>query len=426
MPKTFTGTSGKVLIEVSDDELTAMMTIFPSGKMIDEQEILDLIESSGIKYGFEEALHKSIKESIQKDFGIPFPIAICKPNTQKGSLNYYFNTQLDNPRDVDPLSLESLTCITSGTVLADYSLSIFENESSVYNVFGAMQEGLHLDAEHIRSLAGEGVFFDEQHNRLIAAIDGYPYMDEHGIISVIREITITGDVINKTIRIPVSLRIGGDIQSSNLFVGGDLFVVGSINTSRIRCEGNLFVEKNIVDCRESYLQIIGEVECKSLQRSKLITMGKLCFSNELSNCQLIVEKGIKGWGFDSTIHSGNIQSSGSIECGIIGNPDGTSTEIEITISAYLKNLLLIRTREVVKLRQDSEAPIEQIDELNQEIKLLEERLDIAMSDFLTAQREEKLMVSAEQSIFPNTNIRILKHSYQIKQIQQNAQYLEKD
>ncbi|MBM4400155.1 MAG: hypothetical protein FJ041_07515, partial [Candidatus Cloacimonetes bacterium] len=47
--------SGNVSIQISEDRMSAWMTIHKSGKVLDENEILELIKTTGICYGQEDA-----------------------------------------------------------------------------------------------------------------------------------------------------------------------------------------------------------------------------------------------------------------------------------------------------------------------------------------------------------------------------------
>ncbi|MDZ4121512.1 MAG: FapA family protein, partial [Candidatus Cloacimonadaceae bacterium] len=217
-----------------------------------------------------------------------------------------------------------------------------------------------------------------------------------------------------------------DVCNCEINSASDIEIKGNLVSTKLYTEGKLVVGGQIIGCRESYLHVWGDTICHSVIDSRLICKGSLHFAGEIREAQIIAEKGVIGAETDSLIHSGSIQSSGSITAAVIGNTEEEPVEIEITISAYYKNYLMIRTKELIKMKQNPEISPEVIDETSTEIKHLESELDRDMSVFLKHERLEKLTIKASQRLHANTTLRILKHSYQIKHQEQDAEYREKD
>ena len=94
MNKILTNLAGTLRLELRDDRLSAWLTIRSHGRLIDEQYILDLIEEAGIKTGFEEADRYMRKHGLEKDFDIPFPIAMCDRVKGESKLNYFFDLNI--------------------------------------------------------------------------------------------------------------------------------------------------------------------------------------------------------------------------------------------------------------------------------------------------------------------------------------------
>jgi len=76
MSKILTNPGGNIILELKDDRLSAWLTIKRENRLIDEKDILDLVEQAGIKNGFEEAQRYMRKHSMEKDFDIPFHLAM--------------------------------------------------------------------------------------------------------------------------------------------------------------------------------------------------------------------------------------------------------------------------------------------------------------------------------------------------------------
>lgn len=426
MPKTFSSPSGRVIIEVADDAMSAMMTILQSGKLIDEKEITDLIDSTGIKYGLLEAVQLMDKQGLQKDFNIPFPIAVCKTGSGPRKLRYHFESTFSNPSELENADPAGLTCVEPDTVLADYSYNVFSGDGSVYNIFGEMIQNSADEAANVMELAGEGVHYDTEHSRFIATCTGYPYLDKKGRICLADNIVLSSGLSNRTFRSPLSIVINGTVENCDIGCGADLIVNGNLTNSKLYCQGSLIVNGNIESCKDAFVHVMGDVSCSGIHGTRLICKGKLSFANDISGCQLICEKGIAGKDSACVLHDGNIQCSGSVMAGFLGNPETNPLEIEITISAYYKNLLMIRTKELIRAKQEENPDPQLVSSLNEEIKALEQSLDEDMTRFLAEDRDEKLCVKADQIIYPGTTIRILKHTYHIKSPVQFGSYTEKD
>lgn len=409
-----------------DDSMSAWMTIRKSGKLIDEKEITELIDSAGIRNGLEEAIQKMNKEGFERDFDTPFPLAFCKANTTDKRINYHFDSHFDDPQNIDYSRLAEFAYVGRDAVLADFSYNLFDSDGSIYNIFGELLGTEQKIPENLRDLAGHGVSYEESDHCFVALSTGYPYIDKTGKICLLDTLIINHSLQHSNLKTPLSLIINAEVKDCDLVSPSDIVINGDLIASRVFCEGGLRIEGSIIDCKESYLHLLGEVHCHSIINSRLITQSKIIFSKEIIESQVIAEKGVVSTNSFSMIHSGNIQSSGSVHAGFLGNLDANPLEIEITISAYYKNLLMIKTKELIKQKQNLDSDSEIIIQLNEEIKAMENDLDQDMSIFLQHERSEPLSVKADQTIYPHTTIRILKHSYHIKSPQQGAEYLEKD
>ncbi len=426
MSKAYVSKSGRVIIEVADDAMSAWMTIRKSGRLISEHEITELMDSIGLKFGIEEAVRKMALDDHRKDFDIPFPIAICKEVVGERKIKHYFQSQFSDPKEIDVSMLDNMTPVESGTVLADYSLNIFDNGGSIYNIYGDMQDSTSVSLDTLRESAGEGISFDDKNLRFIANSVGYPYTDKNGKIHLIDSITIEKELTGLVIKTPVALIIKSNVTSCDITSGSDIYIYGNLENSKLYCQGTLTVKGDVFNCQETFLHVVGDVRLESIKHSRLITKSTLSFINTIAESQIIAESGVCCENSFGMIHSGSIQASGSIHAGFLGNPDGIPLDLEVTVSAYYKNLLMIKTKELIKRKQHTNINDREYEELNQHIKELENDLDADMSRFLSEDRPEKLFIQADQTVYPNTVLRILKNTYSIKHPEQGMIYYEKE
>jgi hypothetical protein len=195
--------------------------------------------------------------------------------------------------------------------------------------------------------------------------------------------------------------------------------------ARIVCEGDLAVNGDIINCNKPGLHVKGSLSCNNITDSRVITKAHLHIRGTVRFSHLVADKGILG-SDNSEFISGNAQSCGNIEFGTIGSSEKTETELEITISPYYKTLLMIKTKELINLKQQDDVDPEEISILKDTITDLENMLDTELSGFLQRPRTDKFHIIAQHDIYPFSSLRVLKHSYTVKNHQKGIQLYEKD
>lgn len=424
MNDTFTNKQGNLILEISEDKLSAWLTIRKTGRIIDEQEILELIDRAGIKYGFEGALRYTRKHNIVREYDLKFPIAMCKATSIHQTINHYFDVEAakDFSAKIDPQRIAGLACLEAGTVLADFSDNIFEREGSIYNVLGEMISFDPKQLEGEKSLAGENVVFDSEKGRFTSTKTGYVSIDDEGRMHIVDELYVSGDLKGvQDLRLPVNLSIKGDVEESSLWVGGKLSVIGRIYNSRIYCGGELQVQQEIVDCRKPGIEVLGSVKSSYIKGSRLLCKGELSCAG-IEESEIVGELGVsvidEGGIFGSTV-----QSSKRISAGFVGQPDSENlAQLEITISPFYKTLLMQLTKDLVHAKQEGWAA--QAEEIAQKISKIEQELDSELEQFLTDENREPAKVAISGEVQPQLKVRILKHSYEIKQAQSGLEIME--
>ena len=429
MSKILTSKSGRVTLEISDDGMSAWMTIHRSTKLINEMEILDLIDESGIQYGFEQAVNKVRKDGLQKEYDQAFPIALCEYKPQDHQLKYYFDpdNSIDPNHEFTPEYLNSWTCVEAGTIIADSSINLFENEGSVFNIFGTMLQYDSFDRTQSVALAGQNVSYDDKTNRYIAKATGFPYLDTDGRICILDTIIINHALeFNKDpFRCPVSMVINSSVNNGEIVCNGDVTINGNVTDAVIICESDLTVNGDIINCNKPGLHVKGSLSCNNITDSRVITKAHLSINGSVMFSHLVADKGIQG-SDNSEFISGNAQSCGNIEFGTIGSLDKTETDLEITISPYYKTLLMIKTKELISLKQQNDVDPEEISILKDTITDLENMLDTELSGFLQRARTDKFHIIAHHDIYPFSSLRVLKHAYTVKNHQKGIKLYEKD
>lgn len=411
---TLTNPAGNLSLTVSEDKLSAHLTIHKSGQLINEHDILDLIDEAGIKYGFEDALRYIRKHNLEKEFDQPFPLALCKAGADNSEVKYFFDTgaaRAFSPR-INPAEIHQLTCVEAGTVLADLRDNIFSREGSIYNVLGEMITSGGSDEEAAQAIAGENVEYDHERGQYISTKAGYIGMDDEGRIHIHCALVVDGDLVDMPeLRTPVDLIVEGAVRGSFLAVQGNLSITGELRESSINCGGDLILGEGVVSCRQPGLEVLGDMRCGRIYRSKILCKGELR-SGEISASEVIGEKGVYTTVENGIIHS-SVQSANRIETAFAGEDEpGSQVSLEITISPFLKDLLMQLTREIVQARQNGNQ--EKIEEIRARISTCETELDRELNGFLSRSSAQTAGISIAREVYPILQVRVLKHDYQIR------------
>jgi len=425
MSNTFTSPSGNLSLRISDDKLSAWLTIHKSGKLIGEREILDLIDNAGIKYGFEDAVRYIRKHNLEKDFDQPFPVAMCKAGGSGNRRKRFFDIEearAFNHR-VTPQIIAGLTCVESGTVLADLSDNIFDREGSIYNVLGEMITPNQTDLDEATALAGENVAYLPERGQFVSTKAGYVSLDDEDRMHVHSALIIQGDLEDvQDLRAPVDLIVEGSIRHSRLHLQGSLSVSGDIRESGISCGADLLVGGEIRACRAPGLEVLGDSRCGRITTSRVLCKGVLRCGN-IANSEVVGEQGVFT-APDAGITSSIVQSAVKIEAGQVGDADERSeTVLEITISPFLKTLMMQLTREIVHAKQEGRQ--EEVRQITARISTCEAEMDRELNDFLKRESAELSGIRISGDVHPLLKVRVLKHEYLIRSYQSGLTIDEK-
>ncbi len=252
---------------------------------------------------------------------------------------------------------------------------------------------------------------------------GYIALDDEDRVSVHSTLIIQGDLEGvQDLRAPVDFDRGRlhpgfwHSSSSGLSVSGDIYESG------ISCGGDLLVGGEIRSCRQGGLEVIGDLRCGRIISSRVLCRGLLSCS-EIRSSEVVGEKGISTQA-DGPIIASNAQSAVRIEAGHAGEADDESeTVLEITISPFLKALMMHLTRELVHAKQNGRQ--EEVQEIAARISTCEHELDRELNDFLKHESDQLRGVTITGNIYPVLKVRVLKHEYKISKYQSGLSIDEK-
>ena len=397
--KIYTNTDKSLYLTISKDDLTAYLTIQDNGNMIDEKEISNLLTSVGIKNGLDEAVEYNKKNDIKKKLGEPFLIALSQVQKSESGIKYNFDIEScinpDQQYEMDELS--QFEKVEKNQAIADVSTSEIQNSAA--DIFGNV---VSTDSGHqvnVDDIMGNNVHFSAETNQIFATEAGYPYLNHENKISV-RSTFISQDIHDTNKKIYGSTTIEGVISNSNLEIFGDLWVKG-----------------NVRGCKQGGIIVHGDIILDHAENSNIYASGNITIHHNARNCLIYANGSIKATE-NSSISGGVIQSGESLEVFTVGSPLNILTEVEIAIAPFTKEQIRTTSSKLAQARNADEidellisSHIDKLKELQSEFN---NELERSHSIILP-----KVIIKGE--VFPNSNIRILKHILEISTEKSNVE-----
>jgi len=391
--KVYTNSDKTLTLTISEDNLSAYLTIEDNSNMIDEEEISSLISSAGIKNRLEAAINFNIKNEIIKKLGKPFLIAIASVKKVENGISYTFDSEscinINERYEIDALS--KFVKVEKDQPLAEMyipdthkaGIDIFSNEVS-------SEQESQIDVENI---LGNNVYYSAETNQILSSEAGYPYFDHDNKICV-KSTFISQDILDTTKTIYGNTIIDGIISNSNLEIFGDLWVKGSIRS-----------------CNNVGIIVHGDIIINYVEDSRIVASGEITINKKARNSLVLANGTIKAEEF-SSISGGVIQSGKSIEVYSTGNDHGVVTEVEIAIAPFIKEQIRIVQNKLTNTKNNSDEDNVLISSFIEELEKLHSKFEDEIEKSYNA---GSLRISIEGKVYPNSNIRILKDILEISE-----------
>ena len=278
-------------LQVSEDRVEAWIRVPKSVHgTTNITPIKQMIKKRGIKNGI--LPDKEIQSFIQKctDPHEKFVVARGMPASvgSPAQIIYHFNTEHDTAGiiredgSIDFSARGDSAFVKKGQVLAEKKP--MENPKPGIDIFG--ETLLVGDVEDVPLLGGEGVKFSEDELQLTAIIQGQPSMDAKGVISVLEQFTVKGDVDFKT----GNINFNGNVLVTGMVKEGfkvecDDLTANEINGGTILIRGDLKVSNGIVN---SHVETQGNVQAKFLNNVKIFAHGNMMITREIMGSQILI------------------------------------------------------------------------------------------------------------------------------------------
>ena len=396
-----------IIIEVTDNKLCATMTIKRDGGVIEQDEILSLINQAGISNGF----ISSIDQEGEKEFNQSFKIAEVDAIDQEVSLDLYYKTdELYYPKTpLNETNIFRLVYVQKGSAIA--KLTYDENMLSKKDVYGNYLLTLEERNNVIERYKGDNIDFDLNSREYIAQKSGYLSLGADGKYSIINHLYIKQDINRNygNIYILGNLTIAGNVQNvRHIRVVGQLTIEGDVFQSNLYAEQGITIQGKLENCNGGGVTCPKDIHCSEIRKSKVFAGDNLLIKGNIYNSKLVGETSIQVAN-EVEILASELQSSRYLKVGNVKNEGDFVSELEITVSPYTKEQLMILTRELVYFNEnDSEN--EKIPIIKREIKQLEENLSAKVEEAIELENNNSLMIETTGLIARGVKLKILKES----------------
>ncbi|MCP3943994.1 MAG: DUF342 domain-containing protein [Desulfobacteraceae bacterium] len=278
-------------LQVSEDRVEAWIRVPKNVHgTTDITPIKQMIKKRGIKNGI--LADKEIRNFIQNctDPHEKFTVARGVPASvgNPARIIYHFNTEHDTAGviredgSIDFSARGDSPFVKKGQVLAEKKP--MEHPKPGVDIFG--ETLLVGEVEDIPLLGGDGVKFSDDHLQLTATIQGQPSIDAQGMISVLEQFTVNGDVDFKT----GNINFNGNVLITGMVKEGfkvecDDLIVNEINGGTILIRGDLKVSNGIVN---SYIETQANVQAKFLNNVKIFAHGNIMITREIMGSRILI------------------------------------------------------------------------------------------------------------------------------------------
>ncbi len=396
-----------IVIEVTNNKLCATMTISREGGVIEQDEIISLINQTGISNGF----ISSIDQEGEKEVNRPFKIAEVKPvNTEINFDLYYKTDELYYPKTpLNEANIFRLVYVQKGSAIG--KLSFDEDMLSRKDIYGNYLLTSEGRNNIIEKFKGDNLDFDFNNNEYIAKINGYLSLDGQGKYSITNHLYINHDINRDygNIYILGNLTIQGHVKSvRHIRVLGELTIEGNVSQSNIYAEQAIEIKGKLESCNSGGVSCPKSIICSEIKNSKVFAGEDLTVKGNIYNSRLVGEASIQVDDSAEVIAS-DLQSSRYIKVGNVRNDGDSISDLEISVSPYTKEQLMILTRELVYFNEN-DSNNEKIPIINNEIKQLEEILSTKVEEAIELENNDALMIETSGQISQGVKLKILKES----------------
>ena len=396
------GNNARISYTVSDDKMRAYVTVTKptkGGREMDLKDVKELLENSGITFGFqEENVTKCLEEGT---FNVPILAAEGRQavNGQNAKVEYLVNVNkkvipkyIGEDQSIDYKDLTIVENVEKGQKLAR-KIPATDGESG-RTVMGIKIETKSGKDIEIKDILGDNVEMADDGESIIASISGQVVL-KGKLLSVEPVFEVAGDVGPETgnINFIGSVVVKGSVSDNySIKAEGNIDVHGTVGKCDLESKGDIMVKLGIQGNENSHVKAGGDVIAKFIQFSNIEAGNNVVVTEAILNSNIDADNRIILIGKRASASGGRLRALREVNGKVLGSQAGAKTLIETGISPA-------KRRAIDDLDREKEELDISIEETERNIKSLEQAAKLKKLD---DEKKEQLQSYKEQLEQANT------------------------
>jgi len=384
-----------VYVEISDDEMTALLMTTPPGEGgcdVSYETYINTLTQNRVKHGIkEEFLRHFVDQPI---FNEKVIIAEGTPpiNGKNAYMTYNFETEQNKIKlkegsdgKVDFRELNIIQNVVENQPLAVRVAP--EKGTPGWAVTGKMLDA--EDGKNINLPVGTNVHVAEDGATILSDINGQVVMS-NGLINVEPVYTVEGGVNLKTGNIDFlgTVVVNGDVEDGFFIkAAGNIEIHGSVGKSDLEAGGDIIIQQGVNGKGEGRIQSGKSLWARFIQNANVQSGSMVVASDGIINSNIVANSKIICQGKRASIMGGKLRAGEEINAKTLGNPtSGTETICEVGYDPKSKeemDRLQMEKDNTNKLLDDIKLNIQTLMNVKQQKKTLPEDKEAILQDLMT-------------------------------------------
>jgi len=328
----------RVVVEVSDDEMKAIMTVIPpkpGGRDPDIDDVLEALSDQSVVVGIKQDV---ISESLEDDVhNVPVIIAEGqKPqNGDDAKINYNFRIEKkvrlheDEKGQMNFKDLDLVENVVAGQLLATKTPPTEGKEGrTITNRILTAKNGndVPLNPGKNTELSPDGM-------SIIATINGQVVLFNNKVnVEPIYEVKGDVDIHTGNILFLGTVIVKGSVEDGfSIKAAGDIEIMGSVGKCLLDAEGDVHIKQGCMGKLGGNIKAGGSVWAKFLEQIN-VTAGKNVFVQDgIMHCQVDATEKVVCFGKRATIVGGRIRAGEVVNTKTLGSVSFTETIVEVGV-----------------------------------------------------------------------------------------------
>ncbi len=353
----------KVVVEVSEDEMKAFMTVIPPkprGRDLDIDDVLEALNDEGVVVGIKQEV---IGESLE---GETYNVQVLVAEGQKprngddAKINYNFRIekkvrlQEDEKGQVNFKDLDLVENVVAGQLLATKTPATEGREGrSITNRILPAKNGNDVPLN-----PGKNTEVSPDGMSIIAAINGQVVLFNNKVnVEPIYEVKGDVDIHTGNILFLGTVIVKGSVEDGfSIKAAGDIEIMGSVGKCLLDAEGDIHIKQGCMGKLGGNIKAGGSVWAKFLEQIN-VTAGKNVFVQDgIMHCQVDTTEKVVCFGKRATIVGGRIRAGEIVNTKTLGSVSFTETIVEVGVDPKSRQ----RLYDVDKERTEVESSLEKL------------------------------------------------------------------